>query len=321
MIIEDKVYGKIKINEPVLLELIKCPSILRLKTISQYGVPDRYYHIKNYSRFEHSVGVMIILRKLGASLEEQIAGLLHDVSVLAFSHIADWVFAEGDKGVEDLHDTLHRDFISKTEVPKILKKYNFLLERVLNEDNFSLLETKIPNLCADRVDYSLREFKYWLNAKIVGRCLRNLANFNGEMVFTDQRVAYLFATNFLKLQMNHWGGYEAMIRYYLFSNVLKVGLKKKIILKEDFFKEEKLILEKIERSQNKEIKDTLILLTRKDLKGIKVGSGNRRVRKKFRYVDPKVILKGQLVCLSEIDPSFRAIIDKSRKISEEGLLI
>lgn len=320
MIIEDKVYGKIKIKEPILLELIRCPSILRLKEISQYGVPDRYYHIKNYSRFEHSVGVMLILRRLGANLEEQVAGLLHDVSVLAFSHVTDWVFAEGNEGVEDLHDTLHRDFISKTEVPKILKKYNFLLERITNEDNFSLLETKIPNLCADRVDYALREFKYWLNTKAVEKSLKCLVNFNGEMVFTEQKVAYLFATNFLKLQMNHWGGYESMIRYHLFSKVLKTGLEKKIILKEDFFKNERLILKKIEQSQDKEIKDTLRLLTRRDLKGIKASSGNK-VRKKFRYVDPKVIIEGRLVRLSEINPSFRVIVDKSRKISEEGLLV
>jgi hypothetical protein len=82
MIINDKIYGKVKIEEPVLLKLLKSPSVLRLKNISQFGVPDLYYHFKNYSRYEHSVGVMILLRKLGATLEEQVAGLLHDVSVL-----------------------------------------------------------------------------------------------------------------------------------------------------------------------------------------------------------------------------------------------
>jgi len=79
MLIKDKIFGKVKINEPVLLELLKSPPILRLKSISQFGVPDKYYHIKNFNRYEHSMGVMILLRKLGATPEEQIAGLLHDV--------------------------------------------------------------------------------------------------------------------------------------------------------------------------------------------------------------------------------------------------
>jgi hypothetical protein len=107
MKINDKIYEKVEIEEPVLLELLKSSSVLRLKNISQFGVPDKYYHFKNYSRYEHSIGVMILLRKLGATLEEQIAGLLHDVSVLAFSHVIDWVFANGRDGVEDYHDSIH----------------------------------------------------------------------------------------------------------------------------------------------------------------------------------------------------------------------
>lgn len=83
-VIGDDIYGEIKINEPILLKLLGSPSILRLKKISQCGVPDRYYHLKNYSRYEHSVGAMILLRKLGATLEEQVAGLLHDVSAGPF---------------------------------------------------------------------------------------------------------------------------------------------------------------------------------------------------------------------------------------------
>lgn len=66
----------------------------RLKGISQFRIPDKYYFKDNYSRFEHSIGVMVLLGKLGASQEEQIAGLLHDVSHKAFSHVYDWVVVD-----------------------------------------------------------------------------------------------------------------------------------------------------------------------------------------------------------------------------------
>ncbi len=89
MIINDAIYGKYKINEPVLVELIKSRPMQRLKKIAQLGIPDRFYHIRGFSRFEHSLGVMLLLRKLNASLEEQAAGLLHDVSHTAFSHVVD----------------------------------------------------------------------------------------------------------------------------------------------------------------------------------------------------------------------------------------
>jgi len=50
------------------------------------------------TRFDHSVGVMLLIRKLGAGsspasalLKEQVAALLHDVSHTAFSHVIDYV--------------------------------------------------------------------------------------------------------------------------------------------------------------------------------------------------------------------------------------
>jgi len=320
MKIKDKIYGEAKIGEPVLLELLKSPSVLRLKNISQFGVPDKYYHFKNYSRYEHSVGVMILLKKLGATLEEQIAGLLHDVSVLTFSHVIDWVFANGRDGTEDYHDSIHERFIKRTEIPEILKKFNFSLERMLNEKNFSLLEKEIPDLCADRIDYALREFKLWLNPPIARNCIKELINYNGEIVFNNQKDAFDFATNFLKLQTQHWGGYQAMIRYHLFSEALKVALDKKILSEEDFYKDEPFVLNKVEKAQNKRIKEILLILKKKDLKGIKNNSG-KRIVKKFRYVDPKIISNGQLIRLSKITPEFQALINKHREINKKGLIV
>ena len=316
MTINDKIYGKVKIEEPVLLELLKSPSILRLKKISQYGVPDKYYHHKNYSRHEHSVGVMILLRKLGATLEEQIAGLLHDVSVLAFSHVTDWVFSRGRDGVEDYHDKIHEMFIKKTEIPKILEKFNFVLERILNEENFSLLERKIPDLCADRIDYALRELK----PATVRSCLKGLVNYNGEIVFTNQKTAMDFAINFLELQTKHWGGYQAMMRYYLFSKTLKTALAKKVLSEGDFYKDEPFVLSKLEKGQDKTIKDMLKTLRNKEPKSVKNDPG-KKIVKKFRYVDPKVISNGQLVRLSKIIPKFQIILNRHRQINQRGLIV
>lgn len=316
MFIKDIVYGKGEVKEPVLIKLIKSRPVRRLKKISQYGIPDKYYHFKNFSRFEHSLGVMLLLRKLGATLEEQSAGLLHDVSTLAFSHVADWVFGKGRNGLEGHHDTLHSKFISQTEIPEILKSFGFSSERVSNTDNFTLLERNIPDLCADRVDYALREFSYWLNPKVAKITSKGIRNFNGEMVFNNGKLAFIFASHFLNLQTLHWGEKEAVKRYNLFSNSLKIAIEKGIIKKEDFYKDELLILRKIEKAKNKKIVENLETLMSGKFEG-----GIEKVFKKFRYVDPKIITKTGLVRLSSVSPKFRKLLNKHRKINQKGILV
>jgi len=320
MIIKDNIYGEFKIKDTVILKLLKSAPLLRLKNISQYGIPDQYYHHQNYSRYEHSIGVMLLLKRLGATLEEQIAGLIHDISHLAFSHIADWVFSEGSKGNENLQNTLMEKFIRNSETANVLVKYGFSIDRLLNEENYPLLEKNIPDLCADRIDYALREFKYWLNPRIVKKCLSGLINYNGKIVFTNQETALLFASNFLELQTRHWGGFEAITRYYLFSKALKLAIEKRIIKKKEFYKNEPFLLNKLETHKNKNIEAILTLLKKKNLKNYK-NVFNERVFKKFRYVDPKVIAGGKLIRLSSLNKNFAKLLDKHRKINKKGLIV
>lgn len=320
MIIKDNIYKEFKIEDAVIIELLQSPLILRLKNISQYGVPDKYYHLKNYSRYEHSIGVMLLLKRLGTTLEEQVAGLIHDISHLAFSHVADWVFSQGNKGDENLQNTLMKEFVKDSKVASILIKYGFSLKRLLHEENYLLLEREIPDLCADRIDYALREFKYWLNPKIVKKCLNGFVNYNGEIVFVDQETAFLFAANFLKLQKEHWSGFEAMFRYHLFSEALKLALKKGIIKRADFYQDEPFVLAKLENYGSSPIEEILNILKKKDLRDYKRNFG-KKVFKKFRYIDPKVLTKGKLIRLSSLKKDFAQLINQQREISKKGLFV
>jgi hypothetical protein len=86
MILKDPLYGSFKIKEKVLLDLLKSQPVQRLKGVSQQGFPKRETKtdFPIFTRYEHSVGVMLLLRRLNASVEEQVAGLIHDVSHTAF---------------------------------------------------------------------------------------------------------------------------------------------------------------------------------------------------------------------------------------------
>ena len=100
------------------------------------------------------MGVMLLLHKLGASVEEQVAGLLHDVPHTAFSHVIDFVFRTEKHNFHELH---HERVIMGSEIQGILDKHGFDVKRILDEHKFPLLEKDLPDLCADRVDYTLRD--------------------------------------------------------------------------------------------------------------------------------------------------------------------
>jgi len=311
IVINDRIYGKFEITSPIILELILSKPVQRLKKISQMGPPNKYYHVKGYSRYEHSIAVMLLLKHLGASEEEQVAGLLHDISHTAFSHVIDWVFGSGHK--EDFQDKQHVDFFLKTEVKEILKKYGFNPLKISQNKNFSFLDNELPDLCADRIDYSIKEFPF----QIAKKCFIDLITYKNKIVFNNQSNAKLFAVNFLKRQEVHWGGYEAVARYYLFSRVLKFALDNKLIHLTDFNRDEEYILKKVESIEDKQIKKILQLLQKKDLS--KLPKSKKTVQKKFRYVDPQFLKNGKLYRLSETDSEFKIKIELAKKDNKKGI--
>jgi hypothetical protein len=308
----DKIYGKVKITSPVILELINSKPLQRLKHIGQFGVPDEFYHLKNYSRYDHSIGVFIILKKLGASEEEQVAGLLHDISHTAFSHVVDWVIGEGDIS-ENYQDTQHESYVLNSNISSILKKYKFDPHKILNHKNYPLLERDIPQVCADRLDYSLKEFPI----KIARKCFAGINATLDTIVFNNKEVAFLFAGSFLNRNIKHWGGYEAVTRYRLFANVLKIALKEKIISFSDFQKDDSFVVSKLLKSQNKKINRILDMLRNKSL--AKLPKGKKMAWKKFRHVDPLIYKNGRFLKLSDIDPRFQAMFKRAEEINKKGV--
>ncbi len=311
MKIKDSVYGEGEINEQILIDLINSKPVQRLKGISQYGLPDEYYHKNNYSRYDHSIGVFLLIRKLGADLNEQIAGLLHDVSHTAFSHVVDWVL--GDSTKEDYQDNTHLKFIGNSEIPKILKRHNINFEEISNSENFSLLEQPAPSLCADRIDYALRELKK--EGKDTDLFVLSLANHNGQIVFKLRESAEEFACEYLRLQNEHWASNEARARYYLLATILKKALEKNIISLEDLYKTDMEIINKLILSSDIFILENLKLLKNNlIIKEVKKSEGIL-LKKKFRYINPEILIEKEIKQLSEISEEYKQKLEKEKQNS------
>ena len=310
MIIKDKLYGRINIDSPVIIELINSFPVQRLKGIVQSGTPEKYNR-ESFSRFEHSLGVMFCLKILGASEEEQIAGLLHDVSHTAFSHAIDWVLEASN--AETFQDENHENYIKKSIIPSILEKFGYSVDRIIDYHNFALLEQDIPNLCADRADYAMKEFPL----DIAQECLMNLTKKDGLMVFKNEDSAFLFADNFLNLQNNLFGDETHGARQILFVDILKKAIDMGVISMEDFWKDDNFVLEKIEKIKDPFIRTRIEILLKKDISNLK--RGERIIYRKFRYVDPFFIKGEKIERVSKISKKFRVKLEESKKINEQGI--
>lgn len=314
MIINDKIYGNLEINTPIIIELINSKPFQRLKYISQQGLPDKYHHLDINTRYEHSLGVYMILNRLNASEIEQVAGLLHDISHTAFSHMVDWVIGE-DHVNETYQDNRHLEILKQKNIADILHKYGYTPEQMADLHSFTLLDRDIPELCADRIDYSIREFPL----DIAHKCLPSFINHNNEIMFNSKDIATLFAKNFLKRQTEHWGGYESATRYDIFSKLLREAIQNKDISIDDFSQTDDYIMEKILQTNNPKYISVLKVLENSDLSYLP--KSERTVMKKFRYVNPNVLIDGKIERLSEIDSEFKKEIEKAREENTKGIKV
>ena len=315
MKVKDRVYGEVEISEPVLLEVINCPTLQRLKDIDQAGYSEPYFPGTRHSRFEHSVGVCSLLKKYGAPIEEQIAGLIHDVSHSAFSHCIDYVLNVGSEKEHNHQDNVFDDYVKRSEIPAILKKYKFNLDYILDDKNFPLEERDLPDLCADRIDYSLRTARVFGEIETANYFLNNLTAENEKWVFKNFESAKKYAELFLKLNTNYYAGLASAVTFRTVGDYLRYALSKEYISEADLYTTDKTVLSKIE--QHHKYDDRLKLLS--DRMNNKIGFRNNpdnfdsEVFCKSRVVDPLCRHRQKIKRVSEIDPVWEDVVKTESK--------
>ena len=256
MIINDRIYGEFKV-EPVLEELILSKPLQRLKEVHQGGASYLVNEKWNETRFDHSVGTMLFIRMLGGSLEEQIAGLLHDVSHTAFSHVIDFVFENMD---EDYHEKIYPSVIKNSEIPTILAKYYYRYEELLLDDKrWTLLEQPAPELCADRVDSTLRDMYAYghITLESINRFLDDLTVAHGKMYIQTIEMAEWFVETYYKEVIDFFLDHLNVYGNEMLAMTLIRSLEKSKITRQDFLLTDNELLHKIKSSGDPELQHLL----------------------------------------------------------------
>ena len=321
MTYSDRLYGQIEINEPAILELIACPTLQRLKGVDQGGYFEPYIAGCAHSRFEHSLGVYILLKNQGASLEEQVSGLIHDVSHAAFSHCIDYVLDAGSEKEHNHQDNIFEAFVRRSEIPAIIKKHGLDLDYILDDANFPLKETQLPDLCADRLDYSLRAGIVFKEMADGHYFLDNLESENGRWLFKNVASARRYAALFLKLNNAYYAGLPAAAMLRTVGDCLRYAVAKSYITEADLYTTDKQVLDKIEENLEKDSELQRLF----DRMNNRIPFQNdpqdyqMQIFVKSRMVDPLCRHEGEIRRLSEIEPEWEEIVARESKPKEYHL--
>ncbi|MFT4416991.1 HD domain-containing protein [Fredinandcohnia humi] len=172
-VFKDPVHRYIHVQDEVIWDLVATSEFQRLRRIRQLGTTYFTFHGAEHSRFNHSLGVYEIVRRIIDDVfqekpflnqEERLlclcAALLHDLGHGPFSHSFEKVFHY------DHEEFTQAIIVGDTEVNQVLKKvgHDFpkkvaevIAKTYKNKLVVSLISSQID---ADRMDYLLRDAYY-----------------------------------------------------------------------------------------------------------------------------------------------------------------
>ncbi len=301
---DDELYGKVEISERVLLDLLASDAMQRARGISQHGITALLGVTSPFCRFDHSVGAMLLVRRLGADIKEQTAALLHDVSHTAFSHVIDFVF--DDHGGQTYHEEKKEEFLFKSDIPEILDRHGIDWREVMDDARFSLLEQPSPALCADRLDYFLRdlEFLHLANRREIRAVLDSLEVRDGRMVVNDPDVARWLGYTFIEADRASWSSFREVGLYQIAAEAIKVARKGGFIDEADIWGTDEALWEKLRSAEDEEVKVLIKLLSPGTRFVWNEEWPDFRVEPKVRSIDPLVVVGQSVQALSVLDTTF-----------------
>lgn len=316
----DDIYGEFEI-ESIFEELINTKEVQRLKEIHQGGASYLVNPKWNVSRYEHSIGTMLFIRIMGGTIEEQIVGLLHDISHTAFSHVIDFALKNNE---EDYHEKIYSEVVELSKIPQILSLHGYNYRDILfNESKWSILEKAAPKLCADRIDYTLRDmFHYeFISKEEINSFLNCLSVIEGEVVITSLKASEWFVDIYYKEVIGFFMDPLNVYAYDRLSKALRISLDLKEITLDDLLKEDKYVYSLLENSNSDEVLN-LIKSINSEVSLIENKEDYDIFHKsKVRVIDPTIFMEGQLYKASEISDVVKIMNEVALKKSDEGIFL
>jgi HD superfamily phosphohydrolase len=288
---EDALYGSVELPAAVT-DLLHTAPMQRLRGIHQGGAIVLANSAINHTRFDHSVGVLVLIRRLGGSLREQLAGLLHDVSHTAFSHLVDYVL---EVAGEDYHEQRYEEVLLHPEIQAALARHFFRYQDFLDLDQYTLLEQPLPNLAADRIDYTLRDLRQIgrLSAPAIAWFLQGLRVHEGRIVVSSTEHARWFSQQYGYLTEHYFAGAQSQAANRFLLGLIRPYYAAGQLTLDDFNQDDAHLLDRLHTLTGQPVTDQYAAWVQTQPPGPAIAMKPRRV-------DPEILRGDQVVRLSAL---------------------
>ncbi len=216
-ILNDPIYGFIKIPDGILFKIIEHPYFQRLRRIRQLGLTDYVYPGAIHTRFHHAIGAMhlmdqalLTLRSKGVSITEEeyeaamIAVILHDVGHGPFSHALEHSLLSGitHEQMSGLVIRLFNEVFQHT-LDLALRIFNHQYERPF------LSQLVASQLDVDRLDYLNRDsfFTGVSEGKVGFERILKMLNVVDEQIVVEEKAIYSIENFLSSRRLMYWQVY------------------------------------------------------------------------------------------------------------------
>ena len=232
-ILNDPIYGFIRIPNSLIFDIIEHPSFQRLRRVSQMGFSNLVYPGANHTRFHHALGCLHLMQKTvnvlrvkGIDISEDeenalyIAILLHDIGHGAFSHALEHSIVSG----------ITHEEISLKYMHQLNKEFDGQLDLAISVFNGEyhrkfLHQLITSQLDIDRLDYLKRDSFYTgvAEGNISSDRLIAMINVVDNELVIEKKGIYSVEKFLIARRLMYWQVYlhkTSLVAEYMLVNIL-----------------------------------------------------------------------------------------------------
>lgn len=243
----------------IIQRLCETPAMQRLKRVGmncgcEYTSFPRFLRCGTYSRYEHSLGVGLIVWHFTHDEKQAAAGLLHDISTPVFAHVID--FLNGDHLTQESTELDTRAVILHSpEIMAVLHQHGLTADDVSDYHLYPIADNDTPHLSADRLEYTLGNALHYgfadestVQAMYDDLTVEKNEEGQDELTFRTRQTALHFAETALRCSKVYVSD-EDRFSMEALAHLLKDALLRSVITRDDLQTTEDAVIEKLLRDE------------------------------------------------------------------------